>query len=332
MQIARPRRCLIVNADDFGLGPGINAGIARAAAEGILTSVSLMANGPALADALAMLPSWPHVSPGVHLALVGGRPVCRPEEVPSLVDRTGRFPAGYRELVQRFLRGGIRSADVYREWSAQVRLLRERGVLLTHLDSHQHLHVLPGLLPAALRVARESGIEAVRLPLERRLPAPGSRLPARQRRRRAVWPGGMLPPSPGAGSWEPGAGAKRPLEALLLRGAALLARGPLRRGGFWWPDQFVGFVDSGRMTRAALARHLEQISPGVTELMTHPGLEDPTVRPYFPRPYLWEEEVAALTDPAIRERLNHLGIELSPYCRGINLSPDPPPRRGKGTR
>jgi chitin disaccharide deacetylase len=314
MDSAFHRRFLIVNADDFGLGPGINAGIARAATEGILTSVSVMANGPALAEALALLPAWPHVSPGAHLALVGGRPVCPPEAVASLVDREGRFPAGYRELVQRFLRGGVRPSEVYREWSAQARLLRERGVTLTHLDGHQHLHVLPGLLPVAVRVAREEGIEAVRLPLERRPPSMS------RRQERA----------------EP-SGGKRPLEERLLRAAALLARGALRRAGLWSPDQFVGFADSGRMTTAALARHLENLLPGVTELMTHPGLEDPTARPYFPRPYQWEEEVAALTDPAIHDRLERLGIERVPYRRPVAsgsrlvaTTSDPPgPAQGK---
>src|SRR5262249_12619643 len=154
-------------------------------------------------------------------------PVCRPEEVPSLVDRTGCFPAGYRELVRRFLRGGIRGADVYREWSAQARLLRDRGVLLTHLDSHQHLHVLPGLLPAALRVARESGSEAVRLPLERR----SVRRSGVQAFRRSGREGTAFARTPERLNARTPEGAKRPIEALLLRCAALLARGPLRRGG-----------------------------------------------------------------------------------------------------
>jgi predicted glycoside hydrolase/deacetylase ChbG (UPF0249 family) len=314
------KRFLIVNADDFGLGPGINAGIARAATGGILTSVSVMANGPALAEAVALLPAWPHVSPGVHLALVGGRPVCPPGEVSSLVDRDGRFPAGYRQLVQRFLRGGVRPSEVYREWSAQARLLRERGVTLTHLDSHQHLHVLPGLLSIAVRIAREEGIDAVRLPLEKSLPASSSR--------RALEDGS---PSPRAAGCEPPTGAKRPLEAQFLRVASLLARRALRHSGLWSPDHFVGFADSGCMTASILARHVENLLPGVTELMTHPGLEDPTARPYFPRPYHWEDEVAALTDSAIQDSLARLGIEQVPYRRpvagdawSVVTTPEPP--------
>jgi hopanoid biosynthesis associated protein HpnK len=276
---------LIVNADDFGLGPGINAGIARAVSTGILTSVSVMANGAALEEAVALARQWPQISVGTHLALVGGRPVSPPESVPSLVDGEGRLPAGYRELLRRLLTGGIRAEDVYREWSAQVALLRRCDLRLTHLDSHQHLHLLPRLLPVALRVAQEAGIRAMRLPLEAIHEQPTM-------------------------NHEP---RRRGIEGLLLRAAARRARPRLRRAGIWSPDHFAGFADSGRMTTATLAAHLERLRPGVTELMTHPGCDDPTARPSFPTPYLWEAEVAALTDPGIRRRLEELRIALVPY-------------------
>src|SRR5256885_15259517 len=44
-------RHLIVNADDFGLSAGVNAGIIRAHEHGILTSASLMVRGAAAASA-----------------------------------------------------------------------------------------------------------------------------------------------------------------------------------------------------------------------------------------------------------------------------------------
>jgi hopanoid biosynthesis associated protein HpnK len=275
MNSALSTRFLIVNADDFGLGPGINAGIARAVTEGILTSVSLMANGVACAEAIALASAWPRISIGVHLALVGGRPVSPPETVPSLVDRNGSFSSGYRELLGRFARGSIRLDEVYREWLAQARLLQEQGVRLTHLDSHQHLHVLPGLLGVALRVAAETGIGAMRAPVEQS--------------------GG------------------RAVEGMLFRLLARRARERIRSAGLWCPDHFLGFATSGRLTTAVLARHLDRVAPGMTELMTHPGLEDAEARCYFPRPYAWEAEAAALIAPETRARIARLGIRLVPY-------------------
>jgi predicted glycoside hydrolase/deacetylase ChbG (UPF0249 family) len=234
-----------------------------------------MATGPALEEAVKMAATWSHVSPGVHLALVDGRPIRPAESVPSLVDAQGCFPTGYRALLGRFARGRVALRDVTREWSAQIGRLREYGVAPTHLDSHQHVHILPWLLPIAVRLAREAGIPAVRVPLER---ARG-----------------------------------RGFEGTALRAAARWAWVAVRRAGLWIPDQFIGFADSGAITGPTLARHLEQVPPGVTELMTHPGLEDPTVRDYFPRPYQWEAEVAALTDPALPCRLKDLGIQCIPY-------------------
>src|SRR5436190_2146588 len=103
---ARPRsgpdaRWLVVNADDFGLTVGINAGIERGIREGILRSTSAMAVGSALADAAARARRLPGLGVGLHLTLVGERPVCQPRDVPSLVGRDGRFLPGYRDFLGR---------------------------------------------------------------------------------------------------------------------------------------------------------------------------------------------------------------------------------------
>jgi predicted glycoside hydrolase/deacetylase ChbG (UPF0249 family) len=62
-------RTLIVNADDFGLTSGVNAGIARAHEEGILTSASLMVRWPAAAEAAAYAARTPGLSVGLHVDL-----------------------------------------------------------------------------------------------------------------------------------------------------------------------------------------------------------------------------------------------------------------------
>src|SRR3954469_3096539 len=62
-------KLLIVNADDFGYSPGVNAGILRAHAEGIVTSTSLMVRRPAAADAVAAARDYPELSLGLHVDL-----------------------------------------------------------------------------------------------------------------------------------------------------------------------------------------------------------------------------------------------------------------------
>ena len=114
---------LIVNADDFGLSPGVNRGIIEAAENGILTSASLMVRQPAAAAAAAYARNHPELSVGLHLDL--GEWVCvRQEWVPlySVVDTED----------------SVAVADEVRRQISEFQRLLDRPP--THLDSHQHVH------------------------------------------------------------------------------------------------------------------------------------------------------------------------------------------------
>src|SRR5713101_3047096 len=92
IQGARMQRRLIVSADDFGMSPGVNAGVLRAHGEGILTETSLMVNGNAAIEAVALALRTPTLGVGLHLVLVQGRPTLPPERIPGLVDEAGMLP------------------------------------------------------------------------------------------------------------------------------------------------------------------------------------------------------------------------------------------------
>jgi len=77
-------RGLIVNGDDFGLTPGVNAGILECHARGILTSASLFANAPATAAAIDIALRTPTLGVGCHLTLVDGRPILPADQLPTL--------------------------------------------------------------------------------------------------------------------------------------------------------------------------------------------------------------------------------------------------------
>ena len=66
---AQSDRSLIVNADDFGLTPGVNAGIARAHEQGILTSASLMVRPASAADAVRYAERDGDLALGLHADL-----------------------------------------------------------------------------------------------------------------------------------------------------------------------------------------------------------------------------------------------------------------------
>lgn len=146
---------LIVNADDFGYTPGVNAGIARAVTCGTVTSVSILPNQPGTAEALRMVRcgKLPGVGVGVHLCLTKGRPVCPPGKVPSLTDGSGNF-----KKRRALLESVLSQEEVEREFFAQVELVRSFGIALDHLDTHHHIHSHPVVLGALIKVAQSYGL------------------------------------------------------------------------------------------------------------------------------------------------------------------------------
>jgi len=146
-------KLLIVNADDLGRSEGINAGTFEAHSRGLVTSATLMVNFPASRSAGAALGDYPKLGVGLHLAFSGGVPTLAPEQVPSLVDESGRLPAKPDGLE------GAAPAEILAEVKAQLQRFQElTGRLPTHLDGHHHCHRRPDVFEAVLQVAAELGV------------------------------------------------------------------------------------------------------------------------------------------------------------------------------
>jgi predicted glycoside hydrolase/deacetylase ChbG (UPF0249 family) len=134
-------RWLVVNADDFGLTRGVNAGIIAAHEHGIVTSASLMVRYPAAAEAANYAAARGKLSLGLHLDL--GEWQCAGgdwQEVYCVVplDDAGAVAAEAR-----------RQLGLFRELA---------GRDPTHLDSHQHVHRGEPVRSAALALAAELGV------------------------------------------------------------------------------------------------------------------------------------------------------------------------------
>src|ERR1035438_7205740 len=163
---------LIVNADDFGLTPGVNRAIVELHRAGLLTSTTLMAQAAATAEAVDIARSTPSLGVGCHVVLVDGEPVLSPrDEIPSLTNRVdGRFVASLASFLFRLsheaLFPGSLAREIEAETAAQIHLLQSSGVRLTHIDTHKHTHMFPAVLRPVLRAAGAAGIRAVRNPFE----------------------------------------------------------------------------------------------------------------------------------------------------------------------
>ncbi|HEU5443906.1 MAG TPA: ChbG/HpnK family deacetylase [Steroidobacteraceae bacterium] len=151
---------VIVHADDFGETVEITEGICLAIEAGVVTSTSVMVNMPGTAGALRQMPQLARqASFGVHLNLCEGRPLTRGA---TLVGADGRF-LRKRALAVRALTRGLSLAELEAEVAAQIAMLRDTGVRVSHLDGHKHLHQLPIVCAAVANVLPRFGIERVRI-------------------------------------------------------------------------------------------------------------------------------------------------------------------------
>jgi predicted glycoside hydrolase/deacetylase ChbG (UPF0249 family) len=265
---------LIVNADDFGISEAVNRGIVDAHDRGIVTSTSLMATGPAFEHAVELARSRPGLAVGVHLTLTEQRPLT--SEL-GFVTANGTLPRHTVQLLRQILGKRVSLPHVHRELDAQIRRVRAAGIAISHLDGHQHVHVLPGVTGVVADLAAVHGISAVRSPAER---LRGYMLrDARQLRRVA----------------------EQAALNLFCKAA------PFER--LWRSDGFAGFYFGGRLDEANLATVLDHLpADGTVELMCHPGTED--MRPTDGWQYAWAAERDALTSPRIRELLLVRGVQL----------------------
>ncbi|MGC5771961.1 carbohydrate deacetylase [Paenibacillus pabuli] len=126
-------RQVIINADDFGLSPGVNQGIIQAYQAGGITSTSMMVNMPGLDHAVSSARLLPDLGIGLHFNLTYGRPVSNPAHVPSLVNPDGSFYKGNNVFVRDI-------SDIAKELEAQWNVFMHTSLSPTHLDSHQLLH------------------------------------------------------------------------------------------------------------------------------------------------------------------------------------------------
>ncbi len=239
---------LIINADDFGLTAGINGSIEELHRAGVLSSATLMANGPAFDDAVAVAHRNPHLGVGCHVVLTDGVPLAPPESIPSLLgpDRKSFRPA-LPAFAAAALLGRLREHDIQTEALAQIRRLQASQIHVTHLDTHKHTHMFPVVSRALLEAARTTSVRAIRNPFEQ------------------PW------------SVNLGSGSKlRRLQISLLR--QLEHRFSVDRElvaeSLATTDGTVGISATGYLDAATLRQLFDALPEGTWELVCHPGYND----------------------------------------------------------
>ena len=277
---------VVFHADDFGLTPGVNAGILDAYERGLLRSTSLMVTAPAWEDAVEGARATPGLDVGVHLTLVEERAALPPERVPSLV-HDGRFWPTHGAVALRYLQGRWRTEEARSELAAQLERFAATGLCASHLDGHQHLHLLPGVFAWVASEARRRGIRFVRTTLA----------------------------DPLLG------GGLRSASLAALRGVTWLAsrRADIHDMQRLVPFVTVGFADAGgKLTAPGLLALLDRLrgqrSDGIVEVMLHPGRADPdTLRRDAESRYQRGSDLALLSDPRLPQELARRDIEVTSF-------------------
>ncbi len=226
---------LIINADDFGLDDHTVEWTIKGFECGALTSATIMAGMPATDKAVAYAKDHPQFSFGVHFYLVDEVPMCKPDEIPSMIDpKTGKLWQT-RKFILRNFAGLIRVEDLKREMRAQYLAIKDAGVPISHVDGHGHNHRLPQCIKALAELKKELGFTKIRRCQD--LAVVGGRL-------------GLL--------------------SRLINGQM---QKRIERSGFTTTDHFLmnaGHTDDGEWFTKAL----ETLPEGVTEIGVHPGMDE----------------------------------------------------------
>jgi predicted glycoside hydrolase/deacetylase ChbG (UPF0249 family) len=266
---------LIINADDFGYDEGVVRGIADLHQAGVVSSTSCMTNMPAWPRAAAYLREYPELGSGVHLVFNEGCPVLPVKQVPALVDEDGRFLDDGRIL--RSLRPGT-TAQLRAEFRAQIeRFIADVGRPPDHMDNHCAVsYVRPDRFKVTLELARESG------------------LPFR------------APFGDDLEEMAPVLARQNDLPTWMVRWQGVRYRRRIDRAGIERPNAFVQhFSMPGNRAPEYLLSVLENLRDGwISELLAHPGYDGD-----------WrEQELSALLDPRVQERLEQPDVELVSFA------------------
>ncbi|MBN1869560.1 MAG: ChbG/HpnK family deacetylase [Candidatus Omnitrophica bacterium] len=276
---------LIVSADDFGLTKEVNQGVVKAYGEGIATSASLMPNGEAFEDAVSLIRQCQGLDVGLHLTLVEEKPVLSSDLVPSLLNGTGTFHKDYRNFIKAYLLGRIDIHQVERELDAQFRKVIQAGIKISHVDSHQHLHLLPGIMKVVVRLAKKYQVSKIRLPY---MPLTSLLSSTRKRQRNLVG-------------------------KILSNILSLGYRQVLNREQFIFPTYYYNFSGLD-MTPEDVIKFLARINKGVWEFVFHPAVHGmDSAQRYTHWGYDWPGDLDILIHQRLKDEAKHLNIKLINY-------------------
>jgi hypothetical protein len=279
---------LIINADGFGFTRGINRGIEEAVQRGVVTSISANANFDAIEELPHFAKQFPQISVGVHLNPVAGRPLASPRDIPSLVTREGEFH--YRDFADRLMRKQINLDELSYELSLQIQRVREMGIKISHLDSHQNRHLYPPFFRVFLQLLKTQNI-------------------ARMRTHRHF----ILVETPNPRWRALGYYATHP-SRIVTHGVARYEMWVARRQGVRMADRLLSTTTTGDKAVLPLwLQLLRNVPEGWNEVFCHPAYPDDELRRWATYVDQRRTEIDVLTSKETKAEIQRCGIVLKSF-------------------
>jgi hopanoid biosynthesis associated protein HpnK len=274
---------LIVNADDFGLSPEVNAGITRAHRDGILRTASLMVAERSARAAAELARDNPALDVGLHAVVCQGRSMLDSSRLGTAVSASGEFmdspvSAGMRYFFDRSMRAAMTD-----ELRAQVERHLELVGYLNHIDGHLNFHVHPLFSDILVNLAVEYKVPCIRLPRERVMTT------LALRRDNAM---------------------RKLVESVIFRTLSRRTSRMMSERGLTSTDSLFGLHQSGHLSEDYVVGVIDRIRDGTTELYFHPAADIGGVPPSAAA----QHEVEILTGSRVRDAVARNGIELTTFA------------------
>lgn len=156
---------IIINADDCGMSVRVNEHIEQAILAGKITSTTIMANMDDFEGAVNLYKKYHEsISFGWHINLSEGAPLFYSQK---LLDRgfykemDGGIVMDGKKYIRKWLPADMRD-EIAKELKAQYEKLRDNGIILSHIDSHHHVHTSTWAITLIPKLLKDINISAMR--------------------------------------------------------------------------------------------------------------------------------------------------------------------------
>jgi hopanoid biosynthesis associated protein HpnK len=219
----------------------------------------------------------------LHIVLADGLSLLPAQQIPSIADADGRMGEDMFFRGVRYFASTSARKQLEAEIRAQFAAFARTGLPLDHVNAHKHFHLHPTILGILIRVAREFGTRAIRVPNE------------------PFWFAAR------SGHWVAAGGGR------LLTPWLIVMRHRLRAAGIFHNDSVFGITNSGSMDEEQLLVILARLPRGVTEIYLHPATASGIAVAPSMRAYRHADELAALLSPRVREAMAALNVRRGGY-------------------